>query len=292
VDEWFKTVTNRFNPTATDIRGLKGCVPGCKSVPGGHCQHYAAFARANLGRRFLQRLRDDVLTDLPPLTGPIRTECRMGRDQSRMYRELRDELVTETPDGQEMLAWTTSAKTVMLDQLTTGAGVVDLGDGAPPTTKLSAKLEYDLRGRARPTLVVAHYRRSVEAAAQVSRLVGATPAVVHGGIGPLERGRAVRDFQEGRADVLVGSLGTISEGLNLTQADMVIFLEHSYRPSLNQQALRRIHRIGQDRPCVALDYVAVTDRGGRTIDGNKRELLEGKTDEQVRTLSAARLLAS
>jgi SNF2 family DNA or RNA helicase len=89
----------------------------------------------------------------------------------------------------------------------------------------------------------------------------------------------VTDFQAGKLDVLVGSLETISEGLTLTAADLVIYVEHSWKPSRNEQALRRIHRLGQTRPVTALDYVTPG-----TVDEGKRELLATKTDRQMRTL--------
>ena len=179
---------------------------------------------------------------------------------------------------------------VMLDRATTGIGVMM----DEPTTKHSGKLDrlrFDLEQRDRPTLVVAHYQASVEAAAAVARETGRRAVTVHGGISRSVRGKAVQDFKDGKVDVLVGSLETIAEGLTLTQADMVIFLEQSYKPSRNQQALRRIHRLGQTRPCVALNYVCVTERGNPTIDGGKRTLLQTKTDLQMRTLTAAQLLA-
>jgi DNA repair protein RAD16 len=94
----------------------------------------------------------------------------------------------------------------------------------------------------------------------------------------------VERFKAGKLDVLVGSLETIAEGLTLTAADMVIFLETSFKPSRNQQALRRIHRIGQERPCSALDYITPG-----TVDEGKRELLKAKTDHQIRTLSVAQM---
>jgi hypothetical protein len=87
---------------------------------------------------------------------------------------------------------------------------------------------------------------------------------------------------------LCGSLETIAEGLTLTAADFGIFVEQSYKPSRNEQAIRRIHRMGQTRPTTWLDYVSVSPRGGKTLDTNKRELLATKTDQQMRTLTAAR----
>lgn len=287
VEEWFRTAPSRFggmhsNP---DILGLRRCADACAArPPWDPCEHYHEFVAQNLGNRFLQRRRDDVLPDLPPLTRQ-QIKVEMTARQAAEYRSMRTEFIAEV-DGAEIVAWSTAAKNVILDRMTTGLGVA--GPLLSPAESGKFKrLEFDLASRARPTLVVAHYRDSVEVAAQVARKVGARTAVVHGGTSTRERGERVRQFQRGEVDVLCGSLETISEGLNLTAADMVIFVERSYKPSRNEQAERRIHRLGQTRPCTILDYVAVTPRGGRTLDGAKRELLARKTDQQMRTLTAA-----
>jgi ERCC4-related helicase len=171
---------------------------------------------------------------------------------------------------------------VALDRITTSPWFLDQ-EGEPRGGKLE-RLRYDLQNRSRPTLVLAHYRDSVEACARVAESVGARTGFVHGGVA--NAGKVVRQFKDGQLDVLVGSLETLAEGLTLTQADMVIFVEKSYKPSRNEQALRRVHRIGQDRPVTALDYVTP-----RSVDANKRVLLADKTDQQMRMLSAAQFTA-
>ena len=93
---------------------------------------------------------------------------------------------------------------------------------------------------------------------------------------------AVRAFLDGRVDVLVGSLSVMSEGLTLTRADMLVFMEKTYRPAVNEQAMRRVHRIGQTRPVTVLDYVTP-----RSLDENKRKVLEVKTEHAEHILSAA-----
>jgi len=133
---------------------------------------------------------------------------------------------------------------------------------------------------------LAHYRDTVEACVRVAESVGARVGAVHGGVSKDAKSRAVADFKSGRSDVLVGSLETLAEGLTLTVADMAIFVEKSYKPSRNEQAMRRVHRMGQERPVTILDYVTPD-----TVDERKREALATKTDQQMRVLSAAQFAA-
>lgn len=285
--EWFDVGTEKMYVKGKEIEKqyigeMRACSNACADrPPTDPCAHYQEFFRANLGELFLMRLRDDVLTDLPPLTIE-QIETPMTTEQARMYRQLKDEKLAELEDGSLKVAWNSGALHVMLDKLATGAEVLHPGEKSA-SGKLQ-RLAYDLAGRSRPTLVVAHFQAAVEAAAAVARGVGASAEFIHGGTSRGDRARIVEQFKAGKLDVLVGSLETISEGLTLTAADMIIFLETSFKPSRNQQAMRRIHRIGQDRPCTALDYITPG-----TVDENKRALLAEKSDHQIRTLSTAQM---
>lgn len=298
VAEWFevekvekrKLRDGRVLEAHRKIGDLRACEPACLERPAWDpCEHYGEFIRANLDGRMIRRLRDDVLDDLPPLQ-QVEIECPMTGEQKRVYSKLKKEFVAQVKDGTALIAWGAGALNVLLDRVTTGVGIATAGqegvtsDSLEYLTAHSAKLnrlEFDLKNRSRPTLVFAHYRHSVEAATLVARKVGARAEYIHGGTSPGERGRRVRAFQRGEIDVLVGSLETLSEGLTLTAADLLIFLEKSFKPSRNEQALRRFHRMGQDRPCTALDYVAP-----RTVDAAKRRLLAVKSDRAMRFLSA------
>jgi SNF2 family DNA or RNA helicase len=267
-----------------NVGGLLACEPGCaERSPLDPCAHYVDFFQANLGARFLQRMRDDVLTDLPPLTVET-VYTPMTTSQARMYREVKRDFITELGDGRLKVAWNSAAKNVLLDKVATGASILDPTEDPMKGSGKLQRLAYDLGDRERPTLVVAHFQASVDAARDTARALGMSAESVHGGTSRPERRRIVEEFKAGKLDVLAGSLETVAEGLTLTAADMVIFLETSFKPSRNQQAMRRIHRIGQDRPCVALDYITPD-----TVDENKRELLARKTDQQIRVLTAGQM---
>jgi len=290
-ERWFDTtpevVYRQGKPTEVPhVGGLLACTWECEQrEPLDPCDHYKDFFAANLGDRFLQRLRDDVLTDLPPLTiETVYTPMTPG--QRRMYQGIKKDFLAELGDGRLKVAWNSAAKNVLLDKVATGANILDPSEDAMKGSGKLQRLAYDLADRTRPTLVVAHFQASVEAAAEVARGLGMSAETIHGGTSRPERRRIVEDFKAGKLDVLCGSLETIAEGLTLTAADMVIFLETSFKPSRNQQALRRIHRLGQERACVALDYVTPD-----SLDESKRELLKAKTDQQIRVLTAAQMAA-
>jgi SWI/SNF-related matrix-associated actin-dependent regulator of chromatin subfamily A-like protein 1 len=99
------------------------------------------------------------------------------------------------------------------------------------------------------------------------------------------RQRAVDAFQsEDGPQLIVCSMKAASQGLTLTRASNVAFLELDWTPARHDQAEDRLHRIGQDSAVTAWYLLAPN-----TIDETMAELLERKrnvinavTDGQVR----------
>jgi SWI/SNF-related matrix-associated actin-dependent regulator 1 of chromatin subfamily A len=71
----------------------------------------------------------------------------------------------------------------------------------------------------------------------VSMIIGSTTTQ--------NRDRAVTDFQQGGNRVFVGNLISAGVGLTLTRASTVVFVEASWVPADNEQAVDRAHRISQ-----------------------------------------------
>lgn len=279
---WFDCSPTRFSQGQPSVGRLLGCTEQCRrrraSDP---CEHYLSFAAANFGDRMLRRLVEDVLGDLPPKT-EITVRCPMTPKQARVYRALKRDYLAQV-DGREIVAWNDGSRHAKLLQLSTGLEVVD------PALTGSGKLDQlgeHLQGRSRPTLVFAHFNRSVQAACERARRVGADAEYVHGGTSERRRGEIARAFKRGDLGVLVGSLELLAEGLTFTQADLCIFVEKSPKTYRNEQAARRVWRMGQTRPVTVYDYVTPG-----SVDEGLRRLIAEKTDDQLRTLTAAQLAA-
>lgn len=67
---------------------------------------------------------------------------------------------------------------------------------------------------------------------------------------PAEKRQEICDgFQNGDINVIIATIGSMSVGWNLTAASNVVFNDLSWVPSNNNQAEKRIHRIGQKSHC-------------------------------------------
>ena len=71
-----------------------------------------------------------------------------------------------------------------------------------------------------------------------------------------ERGDIVRQFQNGDCPLLLASLKAGGLGLNLTAANYVILLDPWWNPAIENQAMDRAHRIGQQRMVTVIRLIA------------------------------------
>ena len=86
-----------------------------------------------------------------------------------------------------------------------------------------------------------------------------------------KRDEAVDEFQSGSVSVFLISLKAGGTGLNLTQADTVILYDPWWNPAVENQAIDRAHRIGQDKPVFV--YRLITEQ---TVEEKIIELQERK----------------
>jgi SNF2 family DNA or RNA helicase len=71
-----------------------------------------------------------------------------------------------------------------------------------------------------------------------------------------DRGELVARFQQGEVPLFLISLKAGGVGLNLTAADTVILYDPWWNPAVEQQAIDRAYRIGQDKPVFVYKLLA------------------------------------
>jgi SNF2 family DNA or RNA helicase len=95
-------------------------------------------------------------------------------------------------------------------------------------------------------------------------LTGKTP--------PKERGSVVQRFQAQEVPMLLLSLKAGGIGLNLTAADTVIHMDPWWNPAVEEQAIARAHRIGQDQPVFVYKLVVQGSIEERMLELQARKL--------------------
>jgi SNF2 family DNA or RNA helicase len=95
-----------------------------------------------------------------------------------------------------------------------------------------------------------------------------------------DRQKEIGDFQDGRTRVFLISLKAGGVGLNLTAADTVILYDPWWNPAVEDQAIDRAHRIGQDKPVFVHKLVVsgTIEEKMETLKEKKRALAESLFD--------------
>ncbi len=102
------------------------------------------------------------------------------------------------------------------------------------------------------------------------------------------REKEIRAFQENEKQVFLVSLKAGGTGLNLTAADTVILYDPWWNPAVEEQAIDRAHRIGQDKP-VFIHKLVVTgtiEEKMEVLKEKKRALAESLFDHEGAPTSA------
>lgn len=289
VREWFDPAPTRF-----DSYAMSGSLIGCHcrepdDLDSAPCEHWLAFHEANIAGYAVRHLRDEVMPDLPPLSGaddPL--WCPMTPKQRRLYRQLVKDFLAMIPeDGIAWEALNDSHQFVGLCMLAAGLSVLD--PAADPIDRESGKLGYlteILASRGRPTLVTAWYGNSARAIARVCERLKLSHVILGGRQSRKSRLEAVQRFRSGTVDVLIGSISVIKEGIDGLQyaSDEVVLFERSFVPGDNEQTIRRIHRLGQERPVTARQLVTP-----KTVDAGQWLYTKAKARDISRVLSSVEL---
>lgn len=243
------------------------------------CDHHPQGVQPDLPPKYYT----DIWVDLHP-------------KQRKAYDEMRKDMISwlETQDGTvPLVAPVVIAQLIRLQQLSVAyasitsslesdgsmSHIVELTD---PSSKIDALMQILEDNEEEQIVVFSQFKKVINLAAQ--RLQGtAIPYVtITGDVAHSERASAIDQFQAGSARVFLGTIGAGGEGITLTAASTVIFLDRDWSPAKNAQAEDRLHRIGQENAVQVIDIIARD-----TVDLGRRQKLELKKDWIRRILGDA-----
>lgn len=213
-----------------------------------------AQLREILSRFMLRRTPEDVGLDLPPLRV----------DLHRLPREDADLSAYEHMEADEQ-AYASSLRRVL--------GVAK----APAVARL---IHEELESKQYRKIVVLYYHREVgNILRQSFENAGHTVVGFDGSTPQPQRWDAIQAFQTGDAEVFLAQQMSAGVAINLTAANEIVLVEPAWTPDDNSQAIARIRRIGQDRPCRARIFAIAG-----TIDMNVMATIKAKVKMQREVL--------
>lgn len=168
--------------------------------------------------------------------------------QAKQYKQMKDGMLTLLDGDIPLTADSAVTQFARLRQFASATGSYDEKTGkiklVDPSSKIDDLIEL-MQDEGKPIVVAAESRQLLELAGKRLEAEKYKVGYITGAQTIDEREVAVRDFQQGKLDaVLVNGAG--AEGITLTRADTLVFIERFGSNTKNKQMEDRIHRIGAE----------------------------------------------
>lgn len=218
--------------------------------------------------------KEAALPFLPPKLPVQIRHTPMSPKQKKAYDEMRDTMVAQLNDL--LVAPNPLSQLIRLSQFAAAsAEITDDGDVrlSGPSAKVDDLVDLLEEMGDEPLVVAAVSRQLIELAAEKLTKLKISHGLVTGAQSVFERQEAVTRFQAGHLRVILLTLGAGAEGITLTRASRLLFMQTSYSAIQNLQAEDRIHRIGSE----IHDSVQIVKQiTPGTIEENREEILATK----------------
>lgn len=206
----------------------------------------------------LRRTKQQVATDLPPKTEMI-LYCEMGEKQRNMYKasekEFREYISATTEDELNKSSMNVLRGLTKLRQICDAPVLADELSGEIGSAKIDLLME-QIQGKSsgHKILVFSQFVSMLE----LIRKELQSREIRHVMLTGKTRNRkaVVNDFQDNpEIKVFLISLKAGGTGLNLTAADYVYLVDPWWNPAVENQAIDRAHRIGQQQHVIAVRMI-------------------------------------
>jgi SNF2 family DNA or RNA helicase len=236
--------------------------------------------------RKLRRPKDVILPQLPPKVESVRFLPMVGK-QKKAYDDMAKHMLAELKGGEVIAALNPLQQFTRLSQL--ASSYAEMGEDdkvlmADPSNKLDAFMELLDEAEGEQVVAFAESRQLIELLAERMRDKDIPHGLITGSQDAATRQTVMDQFQAGNLRaVLCTSAG--AEGITLTSARILVFLQRFWSSIKNKQAADRVHRIGQER---GVDIITFASQG--TVDEYREQQLDEKEvalqeilqDDQIR----------
>lgn len=227
----------------------------------------------------MRRSKSEVAPELPQLTEEV-VYCNLSDDQRSIYEEEKSLVRNHILDNIESVGYSQSAISILrgltrLRQISNHPQMLD-------DYQIASSGKFDEIIRTTEALVGENHKVLIFSSF-VKHLKIVEKQLAHMGIGyqmlvgsTTNREQIVDKFQnDPSCHVFLISIKAGGVGLNLTAADYILVLDPWWNPAVENQAIARAHRIGQDKPVFVYRFISV-----------------GTVEEKIRRLQESKLLLS
>ncbi|MBF0570915.1 MAG: hypothetical protein HQL12_03485 [Candidatus Omnitrophica bacterium] len=267
-----------------------------------------------ISSRMVRRYKEDVLTGLPQKEekivklDPLRRVMKIGDREiplagnyqqqmslyekaysapgyfDRKYIQFDDEEdISETPESEVTEEKSSRSRHgIQLIRMEQAALSPDFFEEGADSIKFDAAkmLVKERVAQGKSVIIFSNYRQPLgKLRSEISQMIGEDQvAYVDGTVVDNDRQKQIDLFQAGQAKVMVATIATLGLGIELTQADSIIFLNYPWKPSTFKQAIDRAHRRDDQRnmPGKKLEIISLEYDAPMSIDHEKAKVLKRK----------------
>jgi SNF2 family DNA or RNA helicase len=210
----------------------------------------------------LRRTKQQVATDLPPKVESMMW-CDMGEDQRTLYEtvksQIRDSIFLQVKnEGLSKNKLNILQSIIKLRQVCCSPELLKDSDSEIAESikldLLTEKLSTSLKGK--KVLVFSQFKSMLKLIKQRLDTMEVRSEILDGDTPVSERGDVVNRFQQDENfEVFLLSLKVGNAGLNLMAAEYVFLVDPWWNTAIQQQAIDRTHRIGQDKTVFAYQMI-------------------------------------
>lgn len=199
-----------------------------------------------------------------PKTTRMVIKIPMDKKTERIYKEVEEEGAIEYGD-KFLTVDNVLSMTIRKQQITSGYLALEGDDGKKSLERISTYRRTFLYNFIKglpdkePLVIFAKFKKDLYAIRKVAERLGCGYSEVSGSEDTM------RDWKAGKTRILGVQYVSGSESIDLTRAHLCIFYTLDHSLGKYDQARKRVHRPGQDKPCIYYHFVATMTQG-RTVD--------------------------
>jgi len=219
----------------------------------------------------IRREKKDILLDLPDKTYQ-NIFVELDKKQRKIYEEMKEDFIVKLKENKEIKAPTIIAQIVRLKQIAVHTSLVlPEYDKTLPGIKLEVLFEL-IESLNKKVVIFSQFAKAINIIENKLIKKGLKFAKITGEVNPKQRAEEINKFQtDDNCKIFIGTIQAGGQGITLTAADTVIFLDKLWTPAYNEQAEDRLHRIGQKKNVTVVNLIAKN-----TIEDTIERILENK----------------
>ena len=232
---------------------------------------------ATQGARYIKRrLKNDILKELPTVHEEKPIIINLTPNQKREYEKVIEDIKASNNNLKDSFK--------ILNKLLTICDYDIETDESNKINKITENL-LDIKKKGEKAVVFSYLVKPLNLLKKKLDENKIKSVIFDGQLDQNDRSKIIEHFKQDEAiTCFLASMRAGGEGLTLTEANHVLFINRWWNPSTNFQARDRVVRLGQKRE-VFIKYYVSKD----TIEENLSEILKNKEEISIRNIESSRI---